>query len=119
MAVIPSTPSFKTIRVRKRFAVAIAKSPISYAQQAHKRSGEEWIIEAELPPLTESQATAWITWLLAQEGSYNTFSLDVSEWDASASGDTSITFRLADNDTGWTIGEAMTFGIKFNAYQAQ
>jgi len=119
MATMPTSPDFASIKVRKRFAVAMAKSPISYAQQVQKRPGEEWVIEASLPPMTESQATAWVTWLLAQQGMYNTFNLDVSDYDAGASGETTVAFRLADNDTGWDIGDAKIFGIKFNAFQAQ
>lgn len=119
MATMPTTPKFKAISVRKNFAVSMAKSPASFAQQVQKRAGEEWVLSATLPPLTEAQATAWVTWLLAQEGMYNTFNLDVSDYDAGASGETTVAFRLDANDNGWSIGDAMTFGIQFSAFQAQ
>lgn len=119
MATIPTTPGFKTFNLGKRFSVFKAKSPASYAQQLQKRAGEEWFFSAALPPVTESQATAWITWLLAQEGMYNTFTLDVSDYDGGASGETSITFRLDKNDNAWSIADAMIFGIQFSATQAQ
>ena len=119
MEVIPTTPEFKSFKLGKRFAVSQAKSPASYAQQLQKRAGEEWYFTATLPPLTEAQATAWVTWLLAQEGSFNTFTLDVSDWDASASGETTVTFRLDSNANAWSVGDAMTFGISFSATQAQ
>lgn len=119
MASIPTSPGFRRVTLRKNYAISMAKSPVSFAQQLQDRGGEEWVADFELPPLSESDATTWITWLLAQKGMYNTFSLDVSDYDGGASGETTTSFRLAANDTPWTVADAMTFGIKFSAFQAQ
>lgn len=114
MAVIPTTPAFSSVTVRRNKITPSTKSPFTGDMQVYAWVGsEKWEFDATLPPIknTTNQA-AWIAWLVAQEGMSETFTFNLNSSTQGslynyAQGQTSPTsWRLREPIVGWTIDMA-------------
>lgn len=72
---LPTSPTARSITLRKRSAVALAASPFSYQSQAYVWSGQMWIAEVSLPPMTRAQAEPWVALLASLNGREGSFLL--------------------------------------------
>lgn len=72
---LPSSPTSRIITVRKRSAVGMASSPFTYQSQAYVWSGQMWMADITLPPMTRAQAEPWVAALSSLNGREGSFLL--------------------------------------------
>jgi hypothetical protein len=56
-------------------AVAVSKSPFTFATQVHAYSGEMWSASVTIPTVRKELAEPWVAFLLSLRGQYGTFLL--------------------------------------------
>jgi hypothetical protein len=56
-------------------AVAVSKSPFTFATQVHAYSGEMWSASVTIPPVRKDLAEPWVAFLMSLRGQYGTFLL--------------------------------------------
>ena len=71
---LPST-NLARVTVSSSSAVAISRSPFSFAAQVQQFNGQLWNAEVTLPPLARADAEPWIAFLLKLNGQQGTFLL--------------------------------------------
>ena len=62
----PNNTSIRSIDLTTRNAIAVSRSPFTYAEQIHSYSGQQW--EAVVTLLWCAQTEAWLSFLLAFAG---------------------------------------------------
>lgn len=73
---LPSVKSPSRVVISASSAVAISRSPFTFATQVQKFAGQLWLAEITLPPMTRSDGAAdWIAFLLKLNGQEGTFLL--------------------------------------------
>ena len=72
---LPTNIGIANITLMAENAVAISRSPFTYAQQVVKHRGERWSASVSLPPMLRSNAEPWVAFLLSLKGQYGTFLL--------------------------------------------
>lgn len=92
---IPSELKVRSHYLRKQHAVGVSESPFDYQQQVFVHDGERYLLDLTFAPVADADAAAVITFYQNIQGMEGTFSINISGYDKSVSGDTSITFRLA------------------------
>lgn len=73
-----STPTgigIAEIQLSATNAVALSRSPFTFAAQAHAYSGEMWSANVTIPPVRKDLAEPWVAFLLSLRGQYGTFLL--------------------------------------------
>ena len=56
-------------------AVAVSKSPFTFATQVHAYSGEMWSANVTIPTVRKDLAEPWVAFLMSLRGQYGTFLL--------------------------------------------
>lgn len=56
-------------------AVAVSRSPFTFATQVHSYGGEMWSANVTIPPVRKDLAEPWVAFLTALRGQYGTFLL--------------------------------------------
>jgi len=112
----PTTVNPAQVKVRHKFANARFDNPITLHNYVVRRSGTRWEIDVELQPMAADLAAAWDVFFNDLQGSYGTFTLDLDPY-CPGSTPGSTTFRLAINDTGWSVRDAVEFGFAFSAIE--
>ena len=56
-------------------AVAVSKSPFTFATQVHAYSGEMWSASVTIPTVRKDLAEPWVAFLMSLRGQYGTFLL--------------------------------------------
>lgn len=69
---LPST-NIMSVTFRARNAVAYSRSPFTYDGQVHAYSGQAWEADVTLPPMNNTEAEAWVAFLISLRGQYGTF----------------------------------------------
>lgn len=64
----PTSPKPRNARIIARTVVGISESMFSLVTQKQVHSGQRWEMDLELPPMTESEAGAWLGFLLSLNG---------------------------------------------------
>lgn len=72
---MPDTSSIQSIELLARNAVAVSRSPFTYAEQVHAYPGQQWEAVVSLKPMERAQAEAWLAFLVSLRGQYGTFLL--------------------------------------------
>mgnify|MGYP000393772174 CR=1 FL=1 len=72
---LPTSPTSRSISIRKRSAVAVAASPFTFQAQSYVWSGQIWFADINLPAMTRAQAEPWIAKLAALNGREGSFLL--------------------------------------------
>lgn len=72
---MPAEPCPQSVEFRAINAVAVSRSPFTFAQQVHAYPGQAWQADITLPPMQRAKAEAWIAFLIALRGSFGTFLL--------------------------------------------
>lgn len=104
---IPSELKITSHYLRKQHAVGMSESPFDYVQQVYVHDGIRWLLDLTFAPVADADAANAIGFFLDIQGLEGTISIDISDYDKGESGDTTITFRLAqDSKPGWRQGVA-------------
>jgi len=72
---LPTTIGIAEIELRAVNAVALSRSPFTFASQAHEYAGKMWQADVTIPPVRRDLAEAWVTFLLSLKGQVGTFYL--------------------------------------------
>ena len=71
----PNSSSIRSIDLTTRNAIAVSRSPFTYAEQVHSYSGQQWEATVTLKPMVRQAAEAWLAFLVSLRGQYGTFLL--------------------------------------------
>jgi hypothetical protein len=72
---LPTHTGISQIEFRTTNAVAYARSPFTFAGQAHAYAGQMWQVDVTLPPMKRSDAEQWVAWLVSLKGQVGVFYL--------------------------------------------
>jgi len=72
---LPTNMGMARVRISQRSASQISESPFTYQQQVQKHSGQMWLADITLPPMSREDAEPWISFLLQLNGVEGTFLL--------------------------------------------
>ena len=127
MPVIPTSPAFSSVSVRRTKSTPFTRSPFTGDLHVYEWVGSgkyEW--DAALPPIKDvTTKAAWIDFLVDLEGMAETFTFDLNATTQGsiynyAQGQTSPTlWRLREPVVGWTISSSgFLTGITIKAIEA-
>ena len=71
----PTDIGIADIQLSATNAVAVSKSPFTFATQVHAYSGEMWSASVTIPTVRKELAEPWVAFLLSLRGQYGTFLL--------------------------------------------
>lgn len=72
---LPTSIGIASIELTAINAVAISRSPFTFAQQIHTYPGQMWSASVSVPPLRREFIEPWVAFLLALRGQTGTFLL--------------------------------------------
>jgi hypothetical protein len=72
---LPTVTGVRSIELQASNAVAISRSPFTFASQVHAYSGQMWSASLTLPPMKLTEARQWTAWLTSLRGQYGSFLL--------------------------------------------
>ena len=72
---LPTVTGVRSIELQASNAVAISRSPFTFASQVHAYSGQMWSASLTLPPMKLTAARQWTAWLTSLRGQYGSFLL--------------------------------------------
>ncbi len=72
---LPTSPTARSITIRKRSVVGVDASPFSLSAQSYAWSGQLWMAEVQLPPMVRADAEAWLAKLISLNGAEGSFLL--------------------------------------------
>ena len=72
---LPTVTGVRSIELQATNAVAVSRSPFTFASQVHAYSGQMWSASLALPPMKLTEARQWTAWLTSLRGQYGTFLL--------------------------------------------
>lgn len=71
----PTSIGIAQVELSATNAVAISKSPFTFATQVHAYSGEMWSATVTIPTVLKDLAEPWVAFLMSLRGQYGTFLL--------------------------------------------
>ena len=95
-------------------AVAVSKSPFTFATQVHAYSGEMWSASVTIPTVRRDLAEPWVSFLMSLRGQFGTFLLGDPNCTSPQGSATSATISGSLGDRSVTV--AMTGTIKAGDY---
>lgn len=99
--------------------VAISISPFTGSQQVQIWASGWQEVSVSMPPMTQSQATAWVAFLVALQGVANVFQFGSAFMAAYPETIPSGSYwRLKSNIRKWSISQVRTYGVTFEARMA-
>lgn len=72
---LPSSPTARSITIRKRSVVGVDASPFTLQAQSYTWPGQIWMAEVQLPPMLRASAEAWVAALVSLNGAEGSFLL--------------------------------------------
>lgn len=72
---LPTSIGIAQIELRANNAVAVSRSPFTYATQVHAYTGQMWSASVTIPPVRKDLAAPWKAFLTALKGQTGTFLL--------------------------------------------
>jgi len=72
---LPTITGVRSIELQATNAVAVSRSPFTFASQVHAYSGQMWSASLTLPPMRLTEARQWTAWLTSLRGQYGSFLL--------------------------------------------
>jgi hypothetical protein len=70
---LPPTPGWVKVNLVASNVVGLSISPFTLQAQTYQWPGEGWSASVSLPPMTQSTAEAWVTFLVSLRGTLGTF----------------------------------------------
>jgi len=95
-------------------AVAVSKSPFTFATQVHAYSGEMWSANVTIPTVRRDLAEPWVAFLMSLRGQFGTFLLGDPNCTSPQGTATSATITGSQGDRSVTV--AMTGTLKAGDY---
>ena len=95
-------------------AVAVSKSPFTFATQVHAYSGEMWSASVTIPTVRRDLAEPWVSFLMSLRGQFGTFLLGDPNCTSPQGTATSATITGSQGDRSVTV--AMTGTLKAGDY---
>lgn len=76
----PTVTGVRSVSLRAMNAVALERSPFTFAQQAQAYAGQMWLADVTLPTITSrAAAEEWITFITSLRGQFGTFLMGIPE----------------------------------------
>jgi hypothetical protein len=73
---LPTVTGIRSIELRASNAVAISRSPFTFASQVHAYAGQTWSADISLPEInSRAEADTWVSWLVSLRGQFGYFML--------------------------------------------
>lgn len=72
---LPASPTARSITIRQRSVVAVDASSFTLQAQSYAWSGQMWMADVQLPPMTRANAEAWAAALASLNGREGSFLL--------------------------------------------
>jgi hypothetical protein len=72
---LPSHTRIRSVEMRATNAVAVERSPFTFASQVQASAGQMWQADISLPPMKYADAEQWIAWLVSLRGQFGTFTM--------------------------------------------
>ena len=72
---LPTSIGIARIELRATNAVAVSRSPFTFATQVHAYAGQSWQADVTLPSIRRDLAEEWVAWLISLKGQLGTFYL--------------------------------------------
>jgi hypothetical protein len=72
---LPTSIGIAQIELRATNAVAVSRSPFTFATQVHAYTGKSWQADVSLPSIRRDLAEDWVAWLISLKGQLGTFYL--------------------------------------------
>jgi len=133
---LPSHTRIRSVEMRATNAVAVERSPFTFASQVQASAGQMWQADISLPPMKYADAEQWIG--AASSATLHKVLADVNTngsgqatlllWPhirtAPANNATVVVtntvgrWRLASNESSWSVNEASIYGISFSCMEA-
>lgn len=110
----PTDIGIADIQLSATNAVAVSKSPFTFATQVHAYSGEMWSASVTIPTVRKDLAEPWVAFLLSLRGQYGTFLLGDPNRTSPQGTATSATITGSLGDRSVTV--AMTGTLKAGDY---
>lgn len=76
---LPLTPGWSKIVFSATNIVGLSRSPFTNQQQVYSWPGEYWSVDVSMPPMPQTTAEAWITFLVSLRGTLGTFLIGDAE----------------------------------------
>lgn len=114
----PSAPGWQRVVAHYHKVKSRHESPFSLLAQTQIFSGEKWQFDLTLPPLTEAQAGAWLTFVYGLAKADDNFSFVCTDYVPSAVS-SPMSVRLIGGDCSWDINEMMFYGMAFSVEEVQ
>ena len=118
-------PAPQSIEFFQVDSVSLSRSPFTGQQQVQIWGGTWMEATVTMPPMSDANAQAWITFLRALQGSGNVFQFSgafAAAFPASISTGSSPSggryWRLANNKRSWSISLGSIYGFKFDIIEA-
>lgn len=70
---LPTSPTSRSITLRKRSVVALGVSPFSLISQAQVSGGQQWAGTVSLPPMNRASGEPWLAALISLNGMEGSF----------------------------------------------
>lgn len=108
----PAAPGWKGVSARYRKVKSRFPNPFTLQTQTQIWSGEQWVFDLTLPPMSQATAAAWMAFLHELARDNDNFSLVCANY-VPAGVTSPRLVRLVGNEAAWDINDAMMFGISF------
>lgn len=116
---MPTSPSARSIDFTTNQIVALSASPFTGQQQVQDWQAGWMEAQISLPPLTATQAAAWVSFLVACRGQASVFQLPTFLAAFVPAGAVPGGYwRLKTNSNKFSIGEAILYGFSFEIREA-
>ena len=100
---LPTVTGVRSIELQATNAVAVSRSPFTFASQVHAYSGQMWSASLTLPPMKLAEARQWTAWLTSLRGQYGTFLLGDTSYSQTSGTATSATVTGSAGDNTITV----------------
>jgi hypothetical protein len=120
---MPSTPWPKSVEFQRNHLAAANTNPFTAQQQTQDWGVDYMEASISLPPMTQSKATPWITFLQSLNGIVNVFQFPAglaAQYPESftSDGTNQRYWRLKSNTTSWSIKPVSIYGLTFEIREA-
>ena len=72
---LPTTTGFGKFNFQASNVIGVSTSPFTLQVQTYQWPGEQWLVDVDLPQMSQANAEAWVTWLVSLRGQLGTFYL--------------------------------------------
>lgn len=110
----PTDIGIAEIQLTASNAIAVSRSPFTFATQVHAYSGEMWSASVTIPPVRKDLSEPWVAFLLSLRGQFGTFLLGDPNMTEPQGTATSATITGSLGDRSVTV--AMTGTLKAGDY---